>query len=54
MNKPRLAHLVQIPAGRFAMGGDDFYPEERPVREVQVSELWVDEHSVTNAEFRHS
>ena len=44
--------MVQIPAGRFAMGGDDFYPEERPVREVEVSELWVDEHPVTNAAFR--
>jgi formylglycine-generating enzyme required for sulfatase activity len=44
--------MVLVPAGRFAMGSDDFYPEERPVREVEVDDLWVDEHPVTNAEFR--
>ena len=30
------ANMVEIPAGRFRMGCADFYPEERPVREVQV------------------
>jgi formylglycine-generating enzyme len=30
------ADIVEIPAGRFRMGCADFYPEERPVREVQV------------------
>jgi formylglycine-generating enzyme len=45
-------HMVHVPAGRFRMGSDDFYPEERPVREVAVADLWVDEHPVTNAEFR--
>jgi formylglycine-generating enzyme len=34
------------------MGSVDFYPEERPVRDVTVADLWVDEHPVTNAEFR--
>ena len=45
-------NMVHIGAGRFAMGGTDFYPEERPVREVEVGEFWMDEHPVTNAEFR--
>ena len=30
----------------------DFYPEEQPVREAEVGDLWVDQHQVTNAEFR--
>ena len=34
------------------MGSDRFYPEERPVREVSVSGLWIDRHPVTVAEFR--
>lgn len=45
-------NMVRIPAGRFAMGGTDFYPEEGPVREIEVGEFWIDEHPVTNAEFR--
>jgi formylglycine-generating enzyme required for sulfatase activity len=44
--------MVQVPAGRFMMGSRDFYPEERPVREVEVGGFWLDEHPVTNAEFR--
>ena len=35
-----------------SMGSGDFYPEERPIHEVAVSDLWVDEHPVTNAQFR--
>ena len=45
-------NMVRIPAGRFTMGGTDFYPEERPARKVDVGEFWMDEHPVTNAEFR--
>ena len=40
-----------IPGGSFAMGSEDFYPEERPVRTVTVDGLWIDEHPVTNLEF---
>ena len=28
--------MVRVPGGTFAMGSEDFYPEERPVREVTV------------------
>jgi formylglycine-generating enzyme len=44
--------MVLVPGGRFRMGSGDFYPEERPIHEVAVSDLWVDEHPVTNAQFR--
>ena len=43
---------VLVPGGSFRMGSADFYPEERPVRDETVADLWVDEHPVTNAEFR--
>lgn len=38
--------------GSTTIGSADHYPEERPVRQVEVPDLWVDEHPVTNAEFR--
>src|SRR4051794_39130353 len=55
--RSRLTHVagraqVLVPGGSFRMGSVDFYPEERPVTKVTVDELWVDEHPVTNAEFR--
>jgi sulfatase modifying factor 1 len=44
--------LVDIPAGRFAMGSDDFYPEERPVHTVEVGAFRIEAHPVTVREFR--
>ena len=41
-----------IPAGEFAMGSDDFYPEEAPVTHVALDGFWIDERPVTVAEFR--
>jgi len=41
-----------VAGGGFLMGSDDFYPEERPVRRVEVDGFWIDEHPVTVAEFR--
>jgi sulfatase modifying factor 1 len=41
-----------LPGGTFAMGSADFYPEERPVRRVDVDPFWIDEHPVTVSEFR--
>jgi formylglycine-generating enzyme len=43
--------MVQIPAGRFRMGSADFYPEERPAREVQVSGFSIDRGPVTVEQF---
>ena len=36
-----------IPGGTFAMGSEDFYPEERPVHRVAVDGFWMDEQPVT-------
>jgi formylglycine-generating enzyme required for sulfatase activity len=44
--------MCRVPAGRFVMGCDDHYPEERPAHEDSVASFAMDEHSVTNAEFR--
>jgi formylglycine-generating enzyme required for sulfatase activity len=44
--------MVELPAATFRMGSQDFYPEERPVREVSVRGFWIDRHPVTVAEFR--
>jgi formylglycine-generating enzyme len=44
--------MVAVPAGRFLMGSEDHYPEERPVHEEHVAAFLIDEHPVTNVEFR--
>jgi formylglycine-generating enzyme required for sulfatase activity len=44
--------MRRVPGGAFRMGSEDFYPEERPVRTVEVAGFWMDEHPVTVAEFR--
>ncbi len=49
---PPFKHMVWIPGGTFLMGSNDFYPEERPVHRVAVDGFWMDQHPVTNAEFR--
>lgn len=44
--------MVRVEAGSLRQGSAEFYPEERPVRQVAVEALWAGEHPVTNAEFR--
>jgi formylglycine-generating enzyme len=44
--------MSRVPGGEFAMGSEDFYPEERPVRRVEVEGFWIDERPVTVGEFR--
>jgi formylglycine-generating enzyme required for sulfatase activity len=41
-----------VPGGAFLMGSDDHYPEEHPAHQEQVAEFQIEEHPVTNAEFR--
>jgi len=41
-----------IAGGAFAMGSEDFYPEESPVHRVAVGGFWIDETPVTAAQFR--
>jgi formylglycine-generating enzyme len=50
--RPARRGAVPVPGGAFRMGSDRFYPEEAPVRTAVVPDLWVEEHPVTNAEFR--
>jgi sulfatase modifying factor 1 len=47
-----LAGMTWVAEGTFAMGSEDFYPEERPVHTVRVEGFWMDAHPVTIAEFR--
>ena len=43
------AGMTWVPGGEFAMGSEDFYPEERPVRRVAVDGFWIDDAPVTVA-----
>jgi formylglycine-generating enzyme len=44
--------MAWLPGGTFRMGSDEFYPEERPARDVSVDGFWVDKKPVTVAAFR--
>ena len=44
--------MRHVDGGTFAMGSDEFYPEERPVHRVTLDGFWIDEHPVTAADFR--
>jgi formylglycine-generating enzyme required for sulfatase activity len=43
--------VLWIPGGRFTLGSDDHYPEERPARPAVVDGLWMDRLPVTNRQF---
>lgn len=43
--------MVFIPGGKFLMGSEKFYPEEKPVHEVTVDNFWMDRCTVTNREY---
>jgi sulfatase modifying factor 1 len=48
------AGMRWIPPGDFARGSDESYamPNECPAAQVHIDGFWIDEHDVTNAEFR--
>ena len=48
---PPFSGMRRLPGGRFQMGSDRHYPEERPARGVVVDPFWIDETPVTNAQF---
>jgi formylglycine-generating enzyme len=48
----RVKGMRWIPPGGVRLGSEDFYPEEAPVRDVELDGFWIDEHPVTVAEFR--
>jgi formylglycine-generating enzyme required for sulfatase activity len=43
--------MARIPGGRYRIGSDRFYPEERPSREVTIPEFQIELAPVTNAQF---
>jgi formylglycine-generating enzyme len=49
---PPRGGMIAIPSGSFAMGSEDFYPEEAPVRRVEVAGFAIDAEPVTVAQFR--
>src|SRR5215813_4792912 len=49
--KPPFKDMVWIPGGTFMMGSDHHYPEEAPAHQVTVDGFWMDQHTVTNAQF---
>lgn len=48
----RVKKMRGVSPGTFAMGSEEFYPEERPVHRVEFDGFWVDEHPVTVADLR--
>ena len=46
--------MVWVPPGEFTMGTDDPHSmaNERPAHRVRLDGFWMDQHDVTNAEFR--
>ncbi len=48
------AGMVHIPGGEFQMGSDHKLAQanERPAHKVRIHAFWMDQHHVTNAEFR--
>ncbi|MDO8210815.1 formylglycine-generating enzyme family protein [Conexibacter sp. CPCC 206217] len=45
-------NMVRIDAARVRMGSERFYPEEAPLREVDVDGFWIDSRLVTVRDFR--
>jgi formylglycine-generating enzyme len=46
------APMVLVPGSTFTMGNDDGLPPERPAHSVRLSTYYIDEHEVTNRQFR--
>jgi hypothetical protein len=53
MSLDSLSSLVRIPAGRYRIGSDRFYPEEAPSREIDLPAFQIERSPVTNREFAH-
>lgn len=45
------ADMILVPSGRYRLGAEDFYAEERPVRAADVGAFRIDRTEVTNAAF---
>ncbi len=51
MSDAPVSSLAMVPAQTFVMGSNRHYPEEGPSHPVQVDEVAMDVHQVTNARF---
>lgn len=49
---PRLENMVWIPGGTFMMGSNKHYREEAPSHIATVDGFWMDQHTVTNTQFK--
>jgi formylglycine-generating enzyme len=47
----RSPDMVHVPGGRFRMGSAEFYPEEAPVRELDMGAFTIDRGPVTVGQF---
>ena len=45
------SHMVLVPGGAYEMGSLEF-PDSKPIHKVTVDSFWMDEHEVTNAQFK--
>jgi sulfatase modifying factor 1 len=52
VSAPAVKDMVSLPGATFAMGSEEFYAEEGPVREATVGPFAIDRHPVTVAQFR--
>ena len=50
-SKADLKDMIHIPGGKFMMGSDIFYPEEKPEHEVTVDGFMMDKYLVTNEQY---
>ncbi len=50
-SKADLKDMIHIPGGKFMMGSDKFYPEEKPEHEVTVDGFMMDIYLVTNEQY---
>jgi formylglycine-generating enzyme required for sulfatase activity len=46
------APMVLVPGGTFTMGNDDGQASEKPAHQVRLSTYYIDQHEVTNRQFR--
>jgi formylglycine-generating enzyme len=46
------APMVLVPGGTFTMGSNEGQPAEKPAHSVKLSTYYVDQHEVTNRQFR--
>ncbi len=43
--------MARLPAGGVTMGSNDGPPEEQPLHDIKISEVWMDRTEVTNEQF---